>query len=259
MYEKNGRAMSIHAAAALCLAAVVSYSGDSQAQSGSPKRATAHGSAPAEGELLRLRADLIAKTKESRAGAERLLELHEREHRKLQQEYEQRRRLYEQGLISRVELNESERALAVSALRVSEDKRWITESDIAITEASVRDELFRLPRLPSGAYSETGNIVRYNGVAIWSLADVGKIESFFARRFGQALPISAFGQTATHDRLRFDHRNALDVALHPDSDEGKSLLSFLREAGVPFIAFRKAVPGAATGAHIHIGQPSLRN
>jgi hypothetical protein len=251
--------MAIHVAAALCLAAVVSYSGDSQAQSESPKRAAAHGPGQAQGELARLRADLIAKTKEARVGAERLLELHEREHRRLRQEYDQRRGLYEQGLISRAELNDAERALAASALRIGEDKRWITESDIAITEVSVRDELLRLPRLPSGAYSETGNIVRYNGVAIWSLADAGKIENFFARRFGQALPISAFGQTATHDRLRFDHRNAMDVALHPDSDEGKSLLSFLREAGVPFIAFRKAAPGSATGAHIHIGQPSLRN
>jgi hypothetical protein len=30
----------------------------------------------------------------------------------------------------------------------------------------------------------------------------------------------------------------------------------LRRAGIPFIAFRSAVAGAATGAHIHIGQPS---
>jgi hypothetical protein len=59
--------------------------------------------------------------------------------------------------------------------------------------------------------------------------------------------------------LHFDHRNAIDVALHPDSKEGRSLLEYLRQAGIPFIAFRNAVPGAATGAHIHIGKPSPRS
>jgi predicted nicotinamide N-methyase len=58
--------------------------------------------------------------------------------------------------------------------------------------------------------------------------------------------------------MRFDHRNAVDVALHPESVEGQSVLNFLRQAGIPFIAFRAAVPGAATGAHIHIGKPSPR-
>jgi hypothetical protein len=76
--------------------------------------------------------------------------------------------------------------------------------------------------------------------------------------FGRSLPISALGQTSTHDRLRFDHRDAMDVALHPDSREGQSLLNFLRQAGIPFVAFRGSVPGTSTGAHIHIGKPSPR-
>jgi acetyl esterase/lipase len=210
-------------------------------------------------ELARLRADLIEKMKESRASAEKLLALHEEEKKKFSEQYERRRVLYYQGLISRAELNQVERALAVMILRVDEDKRWLTESDIAITEASLRDELLRLPGLAVGGYSESATLVRFNGGAPWSLTDAPKIEKFFSQAFGHTLPISAFGQTATHDRLRFDHRNAMDVALHPDSDEGKSLLSYLRQAGIPFIAFRHAVPGAATGAHIHIGNPSIRN
>jgi hypothetical protein len=48
----------------------------------------------------------------------------------------------------------------------------------------------------------------------------------------------------------------MDVALHPDSKEGQTLLNYLRQAGIPFMAFRGAVSGAATGAHIHIGNPS---
>jgi hypothetical protein len=210
-------------------------------------------------ELARLRADLLEKMKESRASSEKLLTLHEEEKTRVSEEYEKRRVLYYQGLISRAELNQAERALAAMILRVDEDKRWLTESDIAITEASLRDELLRLPSLAPGGYSQTAALVRFNGAARWSLADAPKIEQFFSQAFGHTLPISAFGQTATHDRLRFDHRNAMDVALQPDSNEGKALLAYLRQAGIPFIAFRHAVPGAATGAHIHIGNPSMRN
>jgi acetyl esterase/lipase len=210
-------------------------------------------------ELARLRADLLEKMKESRASTEKLLALHEEQKNKVSEEYQRRRVLYDQGLISRAELNQAERALAGMILRVDEDKRWLTESDIAITEASLRDELLRLPGLAVGGYSESATLMRFNGRAAWSLTDAPKIEKFFSQAFGHGLPISAFGQTATHDRLRFDHRNAMDVALSPDSDEGRSLLSYLRQAGIPFIAFRHAVPGAATGAHIHIGNPSNRN
>jgi hypothetical protein len=213
---------------------------------------------PADAELARLRAEVIEKMKESRVNAEKLLALHEEEQKKLTIVYQQRRELYSQGLISRAEVNQVERALAEAIVRVQQDQRWITESDIAITEASMRDELLRLPNLGVGGYSETGTLLRFNGSAPWSLADAPKIEKFFAQTFGRALPISAYGQTPTHDRLRFDHRDAIDVALHPDSHEGRSLLAHLRRAGIPFIAFRNAVSGAATGAHIHIGNPSVR-
>jgi len=48
------------------------------------------------------------------------------------------------------------------------------------------------------------------------------------------------------------------VALHPDSAEGRALIGFLQARGIPFLAFRGAVPGVATGPHIHIGSPSHR-
>ena len=214
--------------------------------------------ASVDAELAKLRAEVIDKMKESRASAEKLLALHEEERMKLTTEYQRRREFYSQGLISRSELNQVERALAEAIVRVEENKRWLTESEIAITEATMRDELLRLPDLARGGYSESGTLLRFNGGAPWSLADAPKIEKFFLQTFGRGLPVTAFGQTATHDRLKFDHRNAIDVALHPDSNEGRSLLSYLRQLGIPFIAFRGPVPGAATGAHIHIGNPSVR-
>ena len=212
-----------------------------------------------DSELVRARSDVIQKIREARAGGQKLLYLHETERAKLAEQYEQRRDQYYMGLISRDEALRAENAWVEAILRVDEDKRWLAETDMAVTEYSLRDELLRLPGLAVGGYSESGTLLRFNGGAPWSLIESSKVEKFFSQAFGRALPISAFGQTKTHDRLRFDHRNAIDVALHPDSKEGRFLLSFLRQAGIPFIAFKSAVPGAATGAHIHIGKPSERN
>ena len=92
----------------------------------------------------------------------------------------------------------------------------------------------------------------------WSIANAGLVQSFFANRFGRTLPISAYGQTELHNRLGFDHRNSVDVAVNPDSSEGQAIIGYLRQQGIPFLAFRGAIPGVATGPHIHIGLPSHR-
>lgn len=213
---------------------------------------------PSESDLSRSRAEVIQKLKETRIGAEKLLALHEAERLRLVEEYQRRRELHHQGLISRNEVLQAEQALIQAMGRVNEDKRWLAETDMAVTEASMRDELLRLPRLALGAYSETSTLLRFNGGTLFKIGDASRVEKFFMETFGRSLPISALGQTATHDRLRFDHRDAMDVALHPDSREGQSLLNFLRRAGIPFVAFRGSVPGTSTGAHIHIGKPSPR-
>lgn len=92
----------------------------------------------------------------------------------------------------------------------------------------------------------------------WTLADATRIESFFVEKFGRPLPVSAFGQSGLHTRWGYDHRHSIDVGLHPDSPEGRALRAFLSREGIPFIAFRTAIPGVATAPHIHIGHPSRR-
>jgi hypothetical protein len=72
------------------------------------------------------------------------------------------------------------------------------------------------------------------------------------------LPVAVFGQGAIHDRWRLDHHNALDISLNPDGIEAQTLMNFLRANEIPFSAFREAIPGTATGPHIHIGWPSHR-
>jgi curved DNA-binding protein CbpA len=98
--------------------------------------------------LARLREEIIGKMRESRAAAEKLLAIHEEEKNKLTIEYQRRREFYSQGLILRSELSQVERALAEATVRVEEDKRWLTESYIAITEAAKRDELLRASKSP---------------------------------------------------------------------------------------------------------------
>ena len=239
-------------AALFSLVALLPASGFSQ---GAPRNQR---SGAVDSELARSRTDVLQKTKETRAGAEKLLALHEAELRRVTEEYERRRELYYQGLISRVDVIQAEERVAKTTLLIQDDKRFMAETDTALTEFTMRDELLRLPGLALGGYSESGGLLRFNGAAGFNLAAVAKIERFFTSSFGRGLPISALGQTATHDRMRFDHHNAVDVALHPESPEGQSVLNYLRQVGIPFIAFRGAVPGAATGAHIHIGKPSPR-
>jgi hypothetical protein len=93
----------------------------------------------------------------------------------------------------------------------------------------------------------------------WSLGEATKVEKFFASKFKRPLPLTAFGQSDLHTRWGLDHRNGMDVGLHPDSVEGRTLIEFLRAESIPFLVFRGPVPGVATGPHIHIGNRSSRS
>lgn len=94
--------------------------------------------------------------------------------------------------------------------------------------------------------------------AKWRLSGADKVKAFFLVKFNKPLPLSAFGQSDLHTRWGLDHRNAMDVGLHPDSVEGRALISYLRAEAIPFSVFRAPIPGVATGPHIHIGNRSSR-
>lgn len=101
-------------------------------------------------------------------------------------------------------------------------------------------------------------VERYDGRGVFRMAMLAQIERAFEKKFGQALPISALGNTELHRTMGFDHTDRVDVALTPDSPEGQWLRGYLEANRLPYFAFRSFVPGQATGAHIHIGPPSLR-
>ncbi len=217
------------------------------------------GQGKAQNRLEKTAADVVAATLSYRAALKRLLPIYERELASRNELAELRQDLYERGVLSRREFEEGRRAQAEAQKNVDDTRQAIGDTDRMLSEAHVAEALARLTPLPRGSYEESPGLVRFNGLGSWSLArDTARLQQFFVARFGRALPISAYGQTPLHDRMGFDHRNALDVAVHPDSSEGRVLMDYLRTAGIPFIAAWGAIPGSASGAHIHVGQPSPR-
>ena len=245
--------------AVMLVIALVVISGDSFAQSKKKKKSPKTTSQPTLADRVKkAKADVIAAANNYKASLEVLLDFQEDDVKSAADTVAKRKELLGQNIISRKEVEESERALSAAQAKVADTKRQMGEADNLIAEAKAEEQLIKLGPSRLGSYQSTAGLIRYNGPGQWVLSDAGKVESFFASKFGHALPISAFGQTAVHNQLGFDHHNAIDVAVTPDSTEGQALMAFLRGAGIPFIAFRYAVPGSATGAHIHIGYPSRR-
>jgi hypothetical protein len=125
-------------------------------------------------------------------------------------------------------------------------------AEMARLETAIMDES------PAGLYETMPVAERYVGSGVFPQADLKIIMQAFQAEFGRVLPISARGQTALHRSLGFDHRGRVDVAVDPDRPEGLFLRQLLESLRIPYYAFRRAVPGVATGAHIHIGPPSER-
>jgi len=213
-------------------------------------------------ELEKLRQEYIEKAKDYKASLEKLRVLYEADERKAETRLTQSNDLYKQGLISKVQLEDSDHAVAIAKGKVSEVQQRMNGADTQIAQAVVEIEgdkqMAKLGRVPKGGFVRTASFIRYGGAGPWLLSQAGTIETFFLQRFGRPLPIAVFGQGAIHNQWRLDHHNAMDVSLNPDGSEAQVLMDFLRRSGIPFSAFRTAIPGVATGPHIHIGLPSHR-
>ena len=212
----------------------------------------------------RQEAQLQRATTEFKSNLEQLLTLYEGESKRAEAELAKVKELLAQGLVTRTELETAEDAAMRTREKVAEAQAQFRRADMAVAEAMVEAEAEESTRKvrPTGRavnrLVQTTAYIRYGGAGVWSLSDAAAIKQFFARRFGRALPIGAFGQSPLHNRWGYDHRNAMDVGVNPGSNEGQALMGYLRANGIPFIAFHFAVPGKATGPHIHIGLPSHR-
>lgn len=148
-----------------------------------------------------------------------------------------------------------DRPLVVDEVSEASDGYWYKRGNV--TTFLDRERVVRVdyPKPAAEAVATPAPLV---GNGKWKLADAQKVEDFFFTRFKKSLPLTAFGQSDLHTRWGLDHRNGMDVGLHPDSNEGRALIEFLRNESIPFLAFRGPVPGVATGPHIHIGNRSPR-
>ena len=203
---------------------------------------------------------------EYKSNLQQLLSLYEGESKGTEERLRKLRELLAEGVVTRDEVQAAEDAAVRTRAKVAEAQAQLKSADTAIAEALVEAEAEEsTPNARRSSASRAPNTlvrttayIRFGGAGAWSLSGATGIKQFFAQRFGRALPIDAFGQSALHDRWGYDHRNAMDVGVNPDSNEGQRLMEYLRANGIPFTAFHFAVPGVATGPHIHIGLPSHR-
>jgi hypothetical protein len=210
----------------------------------------------AKAELRQAREVLLERASEYRASLTRMLELQEGAARRAADVAGERQDQLAAGIVSRREAEQSVRQRDDARALAEETRRRLADVETVLAETRAAIELAALPPPRTDEIVATTSVIRYAGGAAAAIPDLSQLQTFFAARFGRPLPVSALGQTPLHDRLGFDHRRAVDVAVHPDSEEGRALMAFLRERHVPFMAFREAVPGASTGAHVHIGTPS---
>lgn len=210
--------------------------------------------------------NLIDAANQYKASSKELLLIQEDAITKAEAKLDELRMLVSEGLVAKAELEDAEQNLAALRAQLQATQKQIADSDNMMAEIQAEQELaktqiarpVKLVSKQYGTLSTTAAMLRYNGSAAWSVGGLDEIRAFFSTKFGRSLPTSAVGQSGTHNRLGYDHHNAVDVALHPDSSEGKALINYLQGQGIPFLAFRGPVPGVATGPHIHIGSPSHR-
>lgn len=189
-----------------------------------------------------------------------LIQLQEAEIKRLTDTVDELRPLNADGLIAPVELERAEKDLAASKAKLDEIGAQIAASEKLAAEQKKAAEAAKIKTFvkpTSMVLSSTSPVLR-STAGSWSLANLPTVQQFFLQTFGRALPTSTVGQSATHNRMGWNHRHAVDVGLHPDSVEGRALIEYLQSSGIPFLAFRKAIPGVSTGPHIHIGTPSQR-
>ena len=246
---------------ALCLFLAAAPARGQQKIQGRDKTPSKSESAPA-----RLRSQLAEATRDYKANLEKLMAIYEADAKQAEGRLQKMKELSAQGLITRREVEASEDAAASARDKVVDARAQLKSADVQLAEALVEVEAeetapkLRVSPAPRavGGLVHTTAYIRYGGGRAWSLSDAGSIKQFFMLRFGRPLPIHVFGQSPLHDRWGYDHRNAMDIGLNPNGTEGQALTEYLRANGVPFTAFHFAIPGVATGPHIHIGLPSHR-
>ena len=154
-------------------------------------------------------------------------------------------------------------AIPANRLQVAKDSLSAArrQSELASTRADLVRQMIRMTA--SQTYREELEAdfdapYRFYGFDDFEQELINEIGEMYLLAFGSGPPVSAQGSTPMHRSMGLDHTGRIDVAVHPDSDEGQFLMYLLEGFGIPYIAFRTAIPGQSTGPHVHIGPPSDR-
>jgi hypothetical protein len=180
----------------------------------------------------------------------------ERRFERQQKRLEGRRKLITAGVVARGE---------IAALEEDLEARRLT-LELAGMRARLVEELAEMARREEQAALAAENapgvqvpaMIHFDSDRPFTANDLKAVSIAFEKKFNKPLPISANGDTSAHRALGFDHRGRVDVAVAPDQIEGAWLRTYLESNEIPYYGFRTAIPGKATGAHIHIGPGSTR-
>ncbi|HEV7860730.1 MAG TPA: lytic transglycosylase domain-containing protein [Pyrinomonadaceae bacterium] len=159
-------------AAVMCLSATISGQAQSAANSlKGPQKSVEAQSLPADSPA-KLKDDFIKATEEYKTSLKDLIASYQSEVQKQSERAEKLKALYDDGLISRREFEESENGIAEARVKVEEAKNQLAAADLAIAEAK-KQPVFQPYTRPAGnAWRETvwttGNarvdsLIRQNG------------------------------------------------------------------------------------------------
>ncbi len=153
-------------------------------------------------------------------------------------------------------------ALPAKHLQVARDELELAErqAELAQKRADLIRQIERIAAAETYLEELQGEEMayRFEGFNQYEMEALHDIADMYYQTFGHPPPVSADGDTDWHRSMGLDHTGRIDVALHPDSEEGAFLTYMLESLGIPYIAFRSAIPGQSTGPHIHVGPPSDR-
>jgi hypothetical protein len=209
--------------------------------------------AQAKGELELAQTNQLYITSELEQTEKLLKEAHD--HLARQQE------LLDKGLIPRQTVEQAARVVHERQTLVDllVEQKKLAEQSVAYAQETMRlAEQQQTLRQSMPASSSIKRVTKSYGRGTWATQDFQDLARAFRENFGRPLPITALGQTQTHNRLGYNHQHRMDVGVHPDGPEGQWIMEYLQKRGVPYIAFRSGVAGHATGPHIHVGLPSPR-
>ncbi|MFL6214075.1 MAG: hypothetical protein ACJ74J_09310, partial [Blastocatellia bacterium] len=141
-----------------------------QSRKAAPRAARPTAQSKLKSEVAAAKSELIKATTEYKSSMATLATMYEAELKNAQQQLETRKQLFAQGIISKKELDASEKQIAEAQAKIDGSRKQMAEADDLIAESSVVDDDDDQPtRAPSltGRYTSTPALIRYTGTAHW--------------------------------------------------------------------------------------------